>query len=289
MRKKILFDTDIGSDIDDAVCLAYLLCNPDCDLVGITTVSGQARERAMLCDALCKAAGKNVPIHPGTENPLLIKSKQTRAQQAEKLVNHEHSTKFEDESAIGFMRNIISQNPGEVTLLAVGPTTNVGLLFATYPKAAEQLGGLTLMCGDFLRGGKALEWNAICDPHACAVVYNTNVKKHVSVGLNVTTLVTMSSSEVRARFTHPVLKVVADFAEVWFRERDVLTFHDPLAAVGIFCSDVMKYERGRVDVNIADQELLGATVFASDSEGAHEVASQVDPARFFECYYGVFD
>ena len=288
MRKKILFDTDIGSDIDDAVCLAYLLCNPECDLVGITTVSGQARERAMMCDALCKVAGKNVPIHPGAEAPLLIKSKQTKAQQAEKLVNHEHSRDFADDSAIDFMRDIIYQNPGEVTLLAVGPTTNVGLLFSAYPKTAELLGGLTLMCGDFLRGGNAMEWNAICDPHACAIVYNAHVKNHVSVGINVTTLVTMSSGEVRERFAYPVLKVVADFAEVWFRERDILTFHDPLAAVGIFNGDVMQYERGDVEVNITEPERLGATVFTPSGSGPCKVASQVNPARFFECYYGVF-
>ncbi|MCL2058685.1 MAG: nucleoside hydrolase [Oscillospiraceae bacterium] len=288
MRKKILFDTDIGSDIDDAVCLAYLLCNSDCELAGITTVSGQARERAMLCDALCKAANKSVPIHAGTEKPLLIDNKQTRAQQAEKLANHPHSAEFAENTAIEFMRDVIYQNPGEITLLAVGPTTNVGLLFATYPKTVELLGGLALMCGDFLRGGKAMEWNAICDPHACAIVYNAPVKSHVSYGLNVTTLVTMSSAEVRERFAHPVLKVVADFAEVWFRERDRLTFHDPLAAVGVFCDDVMKYERGAVDVDIFNGEQLGRTVFTANAAGPHTIASEVSPDRFFDRYFSVF-
>ncbi|UCE08759.1 MAG: nucleoside hydrolase, partial [bacterium] len=47
MRTKILLDTDIGTDIDDAVCLAYLLANPECELMGITTVTGEAEKRAM--------------------------------------------------------------------------------------------------------------------------------------------------------------------------------------------------------------------------------------------------
>lgn len=55
---KVLLDTDIGSDIDDAICLAYLLAHPDCDLVGIPTVSGEPVKRAMLASAVCKAAGK---------------------------------------------------------------------------------------------------------------------------------------------------------------------------------------------------------------------------------------
>ena len=50
MAEKILLDTDIGSDIDDAVCLAYLLAQPACELVGVTTVSGESVKRAMMVD-----------------------------------------------------------------------------------------------------------------------------------------------------------------------------------------------------------------------------------------------
>jgi inosine-uridine nucleoside N-ribohydrolase len=66
---KLLLDTDIGSDIDDAVCLAYLLAQPECELLGITTVSGEPEKRAMLASALCKAAGKEPPILPGAARP----------------------------------------------------------------------------------------------------------------------------------------------------------------------------------------------------------------------------
>ena len=53
MPTKILLDTDIGSDIDDAVCLAYLLANPACDLLGITTVTGDTVLRARMASVLC--------------------------------------------------------------------------------------------------------------------------------------------------------------------------------------------------------------------------------------------
>ena len=59
---KVLFDTDIGSDLDDAVALSYLLAEPRCDLLGITTVSGDVLMRAKLASVLCKAAQKDVPI-----------------------------------------------------------------------------------------------------------------------------------------------------------------------------------------------------------------------------------
>jgi hypothetical protein len=67
-KVKILLDTDIGSDIDDAVTLAYLLAQARCDLLGITTVSGLPIERAMVASAICNAADLNVPIIPGAEN-----------------------------------------------------------------------------------------------------------------------------------------------------------------------------------------------------------------------------
>ena len=79
MPTKILLDTDIGSDIDDAVCLAYLLAQPRCELMGITTVTGEAAERAMMADVLCKVAGREIPIFAGLENPLIVPARQPRA------------------------------------------------------------------------------------------------------------------------------------------------------------------------------------------------------------------
>ncbi|GAJ11222.1 unnamed protein product, partial [marine sediment metagenome] len=56
----ILLDTDIGSDIDDAICLAYLLAQKDSNLLGITTVSGEPERRAMIASAICRNAGEEV-------------------------------------------------------------------------------------------------------------------------------------------------------------------------------------------------------------------------------------
>lgn len=56
-REKILLDTDIGTEVDDAITLAYLLANPDAEIMGITTVTGEAAERARLASVLCRIAG----------------------------------------------------------------------------------------------------------------------------------------------------------------------------------------------------------------------------------------
>lgn len=286
--EKILLDTDIGSDIDDAVCLAYLLMQPRCELLGITTVSGQPVERAMLCSAICRAAGKQIPIVPGAGSPMLVEPHQPLAQQAEKLKNWPHDTQFPRSDALSFLRETILANPGEVTLLAIGPMTNVGLLFAAYPEVIPQLKRLVLMCGIFQIGRPgALEWNALNDPHATAIVYNAHPAVHQSYGLDVTTQVVMPAEEVRSRFQHPVLKPVLDFADVWFQQQPHITFHDPLAAVGIF-EDVCGFTRGAVAVEATDGRLGGMTLFHADPKGPHEIASSVDAPLFFKKYFEVF-
>src|SRR5512133_929158 len=106
--EKVLLDTDIGSDIDDAVCLAYLLANPNCDLVGITTVTGEAEKRAQMASAMCLAAGReDIPIYPGASQPLLVEQRQTEAQQAAALGRWSHRTDFPRGEAVDFMRKTI--------------------------------------------------------------------------------------------------------------------------------------------------------------------------------------
>ena len=120
---KVLLDTDIGTDVDDAVCLAYLLSHPDCELLGITTVTGEADKRASLVSVLCKAAGKDIPIYPGAGHPMQGEQRQKIAQQAAALPNWSHETQFPLNQAVDFLANTIRSHPGEITLLTIGPLT----------------------------------------------------------------------------------------------------------------------------------------------------------------------
>ncbi|HOM27598.1 MAG TPA: nucleoside hydrolase, partial [bacterium] len=76
MKEKILLDTDIGSDIDDAICLSYLLSNPFCQILGITTVTGESEKRSMMASYLIEKSEKNIPVYPGCEKPIIGEQKQ---------------------------------------------------------------------------------------------------------------------------------------------------------------------------------------------------------------------
>ncbi|NQZ67354.1 MAG: nucleoside hydrolase [Lentisphaeria bacterium] len=284
--KKVLLDTDPGSDIDDLVCIAYLLVNPDCEFMGITTVTGEGENRARLASSLCKIAQKDIPIYPGAEEPLFIEQKQKTAPQAAALGNWTHDTDFPKAQALQFMRDTIRANPGEITLLAIGPFTNIALLFTLDPELPSLLEQLIIMGGQFYYPGG--EWNAVVDPHATQIVYNRAPEKCISVGLDVTLKVTMDKEEVRAGFDVPLLRPVLDYAGIWFDSHDVITFHDPLTAVSIFNPDVCTYEKGTVTVNLDAGDNLGHTSFADSDNGPHTVAKTVDRDMFFDKYFSVF-
>jgi inosine-uridine nucleoside N-ribohydrolase len=281
-------DTDIGSDIDDAVCLAYLLAQPECDLLGVTTVTGQVVARAKMVSALCKVAGREVPIYPGAETPLIVQQLQPQTPQAAALNRWPHETDFPHGEAVEFLRRTIRAHPGEITLLTIGPLTNIALLFKADPEIPQLLKALVMMCGVFTWSQRdAKEWNALLDPHATDIVYRAQPNIHRSIGLDVTTKVSMEAAEVRERFDTKLLRPVLDFAEVWFTQRTHITFHDPLAAATIFDDTICSFARGKVEVELEDDDILGKTWW-TPGEGSHDVAVEVDSARFFEHYFKQF-
>lgn len=309
--KKVLLDFDIGTEIDDAIALAYLLANPECELVGITTSCGESIKRAEMASVLCRAAGKKVPIHAGCERPLLITQMETTAPQAAILPHYEHDTGFAPNTAIPFMQKVIRENPGEVTLLAVAPMTNLGLLFAMDPELPELLDGLYLLCGspthqrhdvvteslsamerdDFIRvldSQGILENNSIVDPHATSIVYRARCRNFVNIGNNVSSRVVMTPEEAERRFRHPIMQVVMSIAREWFKDEPRVSFHDPLAAVCIFNDDVCSYKRGYMDCVLDSRLLGGMTIFREDPAGPHQVAWDVDGDKFFEHLFEVF-
>ena len=319
---KVILDTDIGSDIDDAVCLAYLLEQSRCELMGITTVTGEAVSRAQMASALCRIAGREIPIYPGVEEPLVAEQKQPKAPQAAVLTAQEKKERFPEGQAVEFLRKTIRKHPGEIHLLTIGPLTNVGLLFGLDPEIPSLLAGLTSMAGVYLkqtRDAHPTEWNISCDPHAAAIVLSKAPEETRLIGLDVTLQVTMSAAEVKERFSSPLLSRVAEFAEVWFRRAKKITFHDPLAAAVLFNDEICGFQKGGVRVALGDGEEkraaetgiavggaaaresagsgnippLGATLFKpmqgkSVVGKAVSVATTVDAEAFFQEYFSVF-
>lgn len=144
--QKVIVDMDIGDDIDDAFALGLLLQSPEIDIVGITTAWGDTALRAQLLERMLRETGhRNIPVAQGirtTGNPQPF----TQARYAQR---GQLPAKID---AVDFMLDQIKRQPGEITLLALGPLTNVG---AAITRDAATFGKLkqVAMMGGSVRSG----------------------------------------------------------------------------------------------------------------------------------------
>ena len=151
---KILLDTDIGGDIDDAMCLAYLLREPRCRLLGVTTVCGEPEKRAAVADAICRAAGREVPVVAGADETLQPVPVYPTPEGAGALERWPHG-EFDRGDAPEFLYRHISENPGEAREL--------------FPKSSPLLQAVMDFGGAWLEGTGKL---TLHDPLAAvSVVY----------------------------------------------------------------------------------------------------------------------
>ena len=292
LKKKILLDTDIGGDIDDSLCLAYLLSQPLCEVVGITTVGGEVEKRAMIADAICNAAGKKIPIAAGVDYTIMPNALYPTPDGAKQLANWEHEKSFGKNKAIDFMRKTIRENPHEISLVAVGHLTNIALLFLVDPEVPKLLKELYIMSGVFSAElEETLEmpmsnWNSWVDPHAAAIVYHTDVPIHTTFGLNVTTQLVLKKNEKKDMFSTPLMKAVEDFGSPWLQSND-MTFHDPLVAACLFDPQICDYQQGFIEVEYRKEDRLGMMEFHQGVGGKRNVAKHVDREKFFDHYFSV--
>ena len=290
---KILLDTDIGGDIDDAICLAYLLKEPRCELLGITTVCGEPEKRASVADAICKAAGKDIPIVAGLDTTLQPIPLYPTPEGADALERWPHGT-FKKADAPAFLYRNIKDNPHEAILIGIGNMTNIATLFRTYPDAAGLLKGLYVMNGYF--GKEPLpepwyNWNAWSDPLASKIVFESNVGLHKVIPLEVTNKLTIKAETAKSFLASDsdLMKAVFDFGNAWLESSNQLTLHDPLAAVSVFYPDICRFEKGTVCVETQKVNDMGATGFSADSNGNVEIAKSVEQEQFYDILFGTLN
>lgn len=291
--EKVLLDTDIGGDIDDAICLAYLLKEPQCQLLGITTVCGEPERRASVADAICKTAGIDIPIVAGLDTTLQPVPIYPTPDGACALEHWEHDI-FDKGDAPAFMYQKIKENPQEVVLIGIGNMTNIATLFRDYPDASSLLKGLYVMNGYF--GTELLpepwyNWNSWADPLASKIVFNSSVAAHKAIPLEVTDMLTIEAEKAGTLLSADtdLMKAVFDFGDSWLESAGKLTLHDPLAAVSVFHPDICRYEKGFVHVETNEESNMGGTTFLADLSGNVEIARNVDKRRFYQILSNVLN
>ncbi len=145
--EKVIIDTDIGDDIDDAFAVALALRSPELQILGITTTFGDTETRAKLLDRFLSEAGRpDIPVAAGAPTP--PKGTFTQRRYAESG----HFAKPSHPDAVAFLLDQIRRNPGKITLLAIGPLMNVGAAIDKDPATFRKLKRVIIMGGSIKRG-----------------------------------------------------------------------------------------------------------------------------------------
>lgn len=290
--RSILLDTDIGTDVDDCLALALILASPELRLVGVTTVYGDTLLRARMVRKLLALRGTaDVPIAAGAGKPLLGRPPvYWEGHEGQGLLEPADAMWHPGaEHAVDLIIRAVLARPGEITLLAIGPLTNVALALLKEPRLAEALGGLTLM-GGVVGGANALqlpwtEHNFRSDPEAAHVVLAAGVPLRI-VPLDVTSRVHIRPEDTARiwQVGDPFHRAVADQIERYprYRKQRWTYLHDPLAAATVIEPSLVGWEPVVAVVETRGEHTAGKLLVKSLAEGeratAH-IALAVDPAR----------
>lgn len=177
---RILLDVDTG--IDDAIALAYAAIHPELELLGVTCVLGNASlldVTANSCAFLAAVEADDVPVAAGADRPLLERSRRfgTHGPQGLGTVERPPTSKQpEPYGAVELMVRALTATPEPVTVVALGPQTNVALLLRAYPELAGTIERIVFVGGELQHApGTTPEFNVRQDPEAAAIVTESDV------------------------------------------------------------------------------------------------------------------
>jgi inosine-uridine nucleoside N-ribohydrolase len=278
---RVIIDTDPG--VDDALALLLAMSSPELKIEGLTPVAGNVPLDLTLPNSLrmVEVAGRtDIPVAVGARGPLLRRLVTAQYAHGENglggAVFPEPKLKpIADDAAI-FIRRIVRKYPGEVTLIAIGPLTNVATALNSDPELSGMIRRVVMMGGS-LSGGNitpAAEFNVYVDPEAARIVFQSGIPITM-VGLDVTRKTSLTEDHVRIlESAHSPISQgaakVARNAVNRHREQGFLVgpnMHDSLAVAAFLDPALLTWRDFYVDVETAGELTAGETVGYSPNAG----------------------
>ena len=225
-KQLVIIDTDIGDDIDDAFAVGLAVQSPEFRILGITTAFGDTELRAQLAVRLLDAVGRSdIPVIAGVETA--PRAKFTQAEYA----RGGNAKQVQPGSAPDFILDEIRKHPGEITLIAIGPQTNLGAAIDKDAATFRKLKRIVMMGGSVYKGYKGAapepEWNILCDIQAAQKVFTSGVPLYV-MPLDATIL-KLDKQQLTTLFDYgsPLTKQIEELYREW--GQPIPTLFDPMA------------------------------------------------------------
>jgi inosine-uridine nucleoside N-ribohydrolase len=235
VREKVIFDCDLGDDIDDAYALAYLLTQQDrYEILGITTCYGRTEDRALLAQKMLACTGQDrIPVYAGRNTSASSERANWYADQFHWAKGFKPRIPLKDEKAADFIIESLNRYPGEVTIFSVGPVTNFYDVLQKDSTLLKKAGRIYAMFGSFYKGYDGAppvnaEWNVVCDIAAAKAFVHSGAPI-VYAGLDVTALVKWEKTN-REKLLYrqsPLTNALSALYILWGNETP--TLFDPVA------------------------------------------------------------
>ena len=291
MAEKIILDCDPGHD--DAVAILLALGDPRIDLLGVTTIGGNApldkvtyNARAML--ELAKAT--DVPVHAGCARPLVRKPKDAAYIHGETgldgLELPEPTRPLDEGHAVNWIIDTIMGNkPNTITLVPTGPLTNIAMAVRLEPRIVGRVKQIVLMGGAYATGnsGPCTEFNVQCDPEAAHIVFNEKWRSLTMIGLDLThqALCTREYQKMIAAANPRLsgaLNGLMDFFRSTYQDQEAFPdppTHDPCAVAYVIDPNLIETRRCPIDVELTGTLTTGMTVADLRAQAPKDCTSQV--------------
>ncbi|MFW0760243.1 ribonucleoside hydrolase RihC [Staphylococcus cohnii] len=191
MKQPIIIDTDPG--IDDAAAISFAINHPEFDLKMISTVNGNVGIEKTTANALKlkRFFNSDIPVHRGASQPLLSDIVDASDVHGESGMEgytfpEINESDLDSTHAVEAMRDVLVKSETPITLIPIGPLTNIALLLMTYPEVKTFIKEIVLMGGSASRGNVTplAEFNIYCDPEAAQIVFNSGLPLTM-IGLDV--------------------------------------------------------------------------------------------------------
>lgn len=295
MTERIPLILDVDTGIDDALALALAVRSPEAELVAVTTLAGNVgvdRTTANTLAVLDWLGALDVPVHRGASRPLVR--------------GHRDATYFHDADGLGGANlppsgrsigsdrgpaaivRLAAARPGELTLVCVGPLTNLAIALNVEPDLPTMLRRVVVMGGAFTVPGNVTpvaEFNVFADPEAASQVFAAPIAHLTAIGLDVTQRTKLSRSTWeaadRTASGSPAARLLGRVCRQAFLDRGLesIYLHDPLAVAVALDPSLVTTEAVEVHVQLRDGE-EGRT--RTGAAGPVRVARGVDAGRFLD-------
>jgi len=285
MRQKIIIDTDIGDDIDDALAIALALKSPELEIAGITTVWGRVDLRTRLALKLLQVFNRpDIPVATGTGIALCGRQDTHIPSQTQIVGPEEKLQPRAEQDAVDFIISMVKTHPKEILLLPIGALTNVASAISKEPHLKRDLKGIVLMGG--VIGEKMAEYNISCDPEAADIVFSSGIPIKM-IGLDVTMKCRLTGDELSRilKDKKTTGRFLSELIYIWQggNPQAYPVLHDPLAVATVIDPAIVKTERKAIEVDIGSGAERGFTKVVSGEPNA-EVAVEVERDRFVSMF-----